>query len=188
MRSDAFESSSDDLCLEGCCPRGRARFNDDDAARRRATPPPIADDGGKESLSSIFPLLVVVVVAARRRVAGIVRRRRLQRTRSNRRVRCEWEWEWESATRRETSVGEWMYETNKKTYARFRLVSTLVRSRGAASARRTLASTYVFVRVSARRRDDFFRVKKSKASTSRTLFSPSRCDFAIFCDNVAWYL
>jgi hypothetical protein len=117
VRSDAFESSSDDLCLEGCCPRGRARFNDDDAARRRATPPPIADDGGKESLSSIFPLLVVVVVAARRRVAGIVRRR-LQsgraRTDGCDAVRCEWEWEWESATRRETSVGEWMYETNKK--------------------------------------------------------------------------
>jgi hypothetical protein len=89
VRSDAFESSSDDLCLEGC-PRARARpFNDDDA--RRATPPPVADDGGKESLSSIFPLVVAAfaAVVARRRVAGIVRRLQQAggRARSNRRVR-----------------------------------------------------------------------------------------------------
>ena len=77
-----------------------------------------------------------------------------------------------------------MYETNKNaTYARFRvsvrLDATLVRARGAASARRTLASTCS--RVGA---DETIFPCVKKASTSKTLFRDQSAIF-IFSDNVA---
>lgn len=72
VRSDAFESSSDDR-LEGC-PRARARARAPlDDPRRDASG---KETRGKESLSPIPALVVAAFAVERRRVAGIARRQR----------------------------------------------------------------------------------------------------------------
>lgn len=188
MRSDAFESSSDDLCLEGCPPaRDRDRappFNDD---------PRRADDGvggmdGKESLLPIPPLFVVAFAVVRRRVAGIVRRQAGDaRARTDGpRTRCDANGNSrrEGNSRRDVKRAVENGCTKRiKTYARVcsfvRLSRRSSRARGAASARRTLASTCS--RVGA---DETIFPCVKKASTSKTLFRDQSAIF-IFSDNVA---